>query len=644
MAVIIKIKTKRMIAGIILALAIILISGITNGSIEASIFFAFLFLLSGAIDCREIKNERIKFWWILLWISIICFSTLFLSQLIQNEILFFLSAPKIFLGFVCCIVPTLFIFCISMQAKFAGIVVSLLLLILSTVNNYVYRFRGSELYPSDLTTAGTAVNVLQRYNLDISGYVLYSWTIFSILVFLSFGLPKFKIKEKWKIRGVSLALLSCLILCFLFASESITVQHFTHGGSYYNGFLLNFTLQIKETIVHKPKDYSYDSIKKISQEYPKEKVKNREKAPDIIVIMDEAYSDLGVLGSNINTNIAISPFIDSLKENTTYGYTLTSVYGGGTPNSEYEFLSGNSLLFVKGIIYQQYLRKPSYSLVSVLKEKGYNCIAMHPYLETGWKRNTVWPNLLFDECLFMDDFPQKNLMRGLVSDQEMFEIVLEKYNSNIQESEDPVFIFGVTMQNHSDYEYRGKDFQNMIELQGYHGDYPDVEQYLSLIHETDQAVEYLLTELQKADRDVVVVFYGDHQPAVNEAFLKEVHGGAIESLDEKQLLQQVPFFIWTNYESESRKIELTSLNFLSNYLFEISGLELPTYNTFLRDVERVVPAMNAHGFYSKTEKRFLEYSEATGAEKEWLDKYWLLEYNALCDLKNLDTHFFPLTK
>jgi phosphoglycerol transferase MdoB-like AlkP superfamily enzyme len=73
-------------------------------------------------------------------------------------------------------------------------------------------------------------------------------------------------------------------------------------------------------------------------------------------------------------------------------------------------------------------------MASVLKDRGYSCIAMHPYLANGWKRNSVWPNLCFDRCMFMDDFPQKNLIRGLVSDREMFEVLLDTYKTEAEAS------------------------------------------------------------------------------------------------------------------------------------------------------------------------------------------------------------------
>ena len=48
----------------------------------------------------------------------------------------------------------------------------------------------------------------------------------------------------------------------------------------------------------------------------------------------------------------------SLDENTIRGNTYVSVFGGQTPNSEWEFLTNNSMAFMpyRTIPYQQYIR------------------------------------------------------------------------------------------------------------------------------------------------------------------------------------------------------------------------------------------------------------------------------------------------
>ena len=164
---------------------------------------------------------------------------------------------------------------------------------------------------------------------------------------------------------------------------------------------------------------------------------------------------------------------------------------------------------------------------------------------------------------------------------------------------------------------------------------------MSVIHETDKAVEYLITYFESVDEDVVILFYGDHFPRLEEEFYEEVHGGSFDTLDEQQLKYKVPFFIWANYDIEEQYVECTSLNYLSNYLYEAAGMELPSYNLFLKDLQEVIPAMNANGYYSLSKGKFLTYDEAEGEEAEWLEKYQILQYNSIFDEENRSEVFFP---
>ena len=106
-------------------------------------------------------------------------------------------------------------------------------------------------------------------------------------------------------------------------------------------------------------------------------------------------------------------------------------------------------------------------------------------------------------------------------------------------------------------------------------------------------------------------------------------------MDERELQYSVPFFIWTNYRSEEQTIEQTSINYLSTYVYEAANIPLPPYNQFLKEMEKVIPAMNSQGYYSETEQRFLTFEKAAGEERELLNQYNLLVYNSLFDSDNL---------
>lgn len=119
-----------------------------------------------------------------------------------------------------------------------------------------------------------------------------------------------------------------------------------------------------------------------------------EDLPNIIVMMNESFSDLSVLG-DFETNEDYMPFIHSLEQgekNTVTGMLNVSVCGGNTANTEFEFLTGNTMAFLPqgSIPYQQYINGDLKALPDYLKTLGYQTIATHPYNAGGWERDTVY--------------------------------------------------------------------------------------------------------------------------------------------------------------------------------------------------------------------------------------------------------------
>ena len=175
------------------------------------------------------------------------------------------------------------------------------------------------------------------------------------------------------------------------------------------------------------------------------------------------------------------------------------------------------------------------------------------------------------------------------------------------------------------------------------GYYPDVNQYLSLVNTSDAALQNLIHYFSNVDEKVEIVFFGDHQPSLNNNFYVSLNGNGLSGLTLEQLedLFTVPFFIWTNYDTPEEKVEITSLNFLSTLTLERAGMELPAYNQFLADMMKVVPAINSRGYYSKAQGTYLHIDEASGEEAEWIKRYHILQYNAMFDKRGRSDVFFP---
>lgn len=566
--------------------------------------------------------------------------TVAFSQIMMNTGVFSMGLLNFFWGVLIISVVTLLLYCLIGKMNVSVTLATALFMILSVVNVYVHKFRGRFLEPIDIFSASTAMNVVDNYGIFPIPFkvvlCVLLWVGMTVLVFF----VTHKMKYRPSIKNRAVLAVSCVIgICSLFSYiPTIKMNHWQQVEVYLNGYILNFVSKIEDVFVSKPDEYSKENIDDIANKYDVDA--ENEKTPHIIVIMNEAFSDVSVYG-DFSTDTEVMPFVASMKEDVISGYALASVYGGNTANSEFEFLTGNTMAYLSpnAVPYQQYMKAPSYSAVSYLKNNyGYNCIAMHPFLSSGWNRPAVYSQFGFDEQLFIDDFPKEDYVREYISDREMFEKIVFEYEDN---KEGPMFIFGVSMQNHGGYTYTGDNFENTVSVEGLDGAYHEAEQYLSLIRETDKAVEYLVSYFSGVDDDVVIVFFGDHQPNLSDGFYNAI-GGAADTLDKQQNKYKVPFFVWANYDIKEEYVECTSLNYLSTYMYKAAGIPLPVYNRFLQDLEDVIPSINAHGYYSKTKGCYLPLDKAEGDEKMWINTYEQLQYNCLFDKKHRNEKLFPV--
>ena len=604
------------------------------------IVFATAFLAAG---CIKIKTTRKRWRYLInvLWgISLMTVALFLCVKMLNDGNLHQMSIYKGFLNYVCIFIICGTLFFATGKWKASIVLGTFLLVLLSNINGFIYQFRGKELCPMDFYSAGTALNVAKQYIPKVTSNMVFGWLAWLLVALGQVSAPRLpgflKLKARFMVLGASVLCLAGLS----FASADVPIKMWGTQGTEKNGYYLNFFLGIRDSFIKKPDNYDPENINAVQTAYtPAVSNQNTEDLPNIIVIMNESFADFDILGE-VRTNQPITPFLDSLTENTIKGYALSSVFGANTANSEFEFLTGHSMAFLpeNSVPYQQYIRNTIYTLVWYMKSCGYTTYATHPYYADGWSRNKIYPKLGFSESTFISSYPRQNILRNYVSDQEMYEHIIDKFNSKT--ANEPMFLFGITMQNHGGYEYAEEDFVQSIYLDGYSQPYPLAEQYFSVINESDKAMQYLLTMLQDYPEDTIVVFFGDHFPKVETEFYEELHGGSYNTLPEQMLQYQVPFYIWANYDIQEEYVPCTSLNYLAVRMFNAAGMTLPPYYSFLADVEKQIPAMNAMGYYSLINEEFISYDDAPAVEKEMLNKYAIMQYNNMFDFDNRNYIFF----
>lgn len=546
----------------------------------------------------------------------------------MKEIMFPVSIIE---GFLICLLLTLLgVFILGSIWKGTAIA-AIFLLLISTVDAYVFLLRGTELMIFDFISVPTGLNVIKDYTFPLIDDVVTSWYSALLLLILIYKINGNRKIVRKRYFCILMTTFFVIVMISHFAMRDIRSYRWSNQGSKFNGLLVNFMLQGKESAVMRPTGYNRMELE---QSVEKKQDTIADDPPDIIVIMNESFADFREIGQ-CDTDKEFLSFWDSLDDNTVKGFCYASIFGGKTSCSEYEFLTGNTLAFLPNgcIPYQQYVRPNEFSMISELKKYGYECSAMHPYFSNGWNRINAYKNLGFDKIYYIDDFPQKDLIRGLVSDKELYQFLISKYKK--RNHTQPFFTFAVTMQNHGGWDYEG--YNSKVHFSGFlkNKGYDEEEQYLTLIRESDRAFKELIKYFSKEDNKVIVVMFGDHYPGFIKSFYDDLHGSDIDEndLNSYSLKLKIPFAIWTNYDIEEKSEIETSLNYLSNYIYDVAGFE-PAYNCILNEISETIPIINAYGYYSKENKQFMSIEEADGRERDVINYYRCIQFNNIFDRNN----------
>lgn len=537
-------------------------------------------------------------------------------------------------------------------------------MIFGLVNYYVVSFRSSPIVPWDLYSIGTAASIMDNYELEVSWRLLFVLMGFAGLLILGTRTSlKFQ-KKRWKARLASVVLSVGLLLGYVGAVKTEKVGDlvglddilFTPNVLYRNNGLMGaFLSNLKYMDVEKPEGYSVKKAEAIAGTSETEGTGTEqtaqvsEETPNIIVIMNEAFSDLSVYG-DFETSEEYMPFINSLTENTEKGWLYVSVKGGNTANSEFEFLTGNSMAFLPAgsVPYQQYIKSEMPSLASQLAALGYETNALHPYRAAGWCRDKVYPWLGFENTYFQSDFTEATKLRGYIDDVSAFQKLIELYET--KEEGVPQFSFEVTMQNHGGYSKEYEDLDAEVKVSAFEGkestQTKSVEKYLTLIKKSDEAFQMLVEYFEQQEEPTIILMFGDHQPSdyITSPIIR-LNGQdptkMEESTEEYRKTFEVPYVMWANYEIDTEEEISLSANYLSARLLEKTGIPLSGYQSWLSELRETYPVITGKFYAAQDEEGNLSFHdwEELSADSA-INDYGILQYNNISDWKHRLTNFF----
>lgn len=517
------------------------------------------------------------------------------------------------------------LFLFSQSPKWTLRLGSIMTGILYIADFFVLRFRGSTMKVWDIMSVGTAKEVAGNYSYKVSGeilvftaFLLFAWSIsysfpvlnhriqYRILIGIAgiiycVGIYQMVIKDEFwdKLEGV---------YCSTAFSSEICYRK--------SGYLVSFLFQLRETRGIEPENYKRKEVESILSEV-EGNGKTEERKPHIIIIVNESLADLAVLGDIMSEEPLA--YMKSLKEDTVKGYINVSVLGGGTSNSEFEFLTGNSIMCLPDGIYPfNMINTKQESLIWSLREMGYETYAMHPASESNWNRKAAYPLLGFQNYFWIEEFENAKTTHFGVSDKETYQKVIEIYEN--RKAGERQFIYDMTIQNHGGYD--NIDVDEVIE-----NTYPTVSEYLSLVRCSDKDLEELIGYFRNQSEDVLICIFGDHQPVLEDEFYEDIFAGNGKSEQENLLNKyKTPFWIWANYDIEEQENIEISLNYLGGLLFETAGLPKSDYMQYVSEVGKEYPVLTVKGY--KDEKGTFYTSEEL---PDKLKEYKMVQYYYVFD-------------
>ena len=544
----------------------------------------------------------------------------------------FFRFPKFIINYCIFVCLYFVMYGLTNRTKFSCFAILVFDFLFGLINYIVRSFRGVSVTLSDIYSIRTALNVASGLKLTVESNFIVATCLF--VLFALIILKLIRIKDKYEKRPtiaknitIILGIIGLVAIC---APDYFTkdVQLWNINNAYAeSGAGLTLIRMAKDFKVSKPKKYNADESKKILAQYEDDvdSVEDTSDLPNVLVIMNESFSDLA-LSYNLDLSDDPIAFYHELitRDNVVSGVMHSSQFGGGTANVEYEFITQNATAFLPlgAMPYQQYISSNvKQSIVSYMNRLGYKTYGIHSWEKSGYSREKIYKFLGFDYFWFKENLDNLHFIRdGYPSDQSTYEVYYDVMNNKPDGEKN--FSFIVTMQNHLPYNEVDPNGIKFID-----GD-NDVISYLQSVNLADKALENLIDYLSDYKEDVVVLFFGDHQPNLNQKDAYSLTGNYAEN----SASQVVPFFIWANYNIDKKDNIETSANYLESLLLEAAGMPKDSYTKYVENLREEVPVITNH-YYMNNDGDSYEVNDSSSPYFEKLQEYWRVIYYNMFDNK-----------
>ncbi|NEX02281.1 Phosphoglycerol transferase MdoB [Pseudobutyrivibrio sp. NOR37] len=486
--------------------------------------------------------------------------------------------------------------------------------------NY-YEMRGEAFTFSQLQMAGEAAKVVGGYTIVIPKLFWISLIVSILVAVLLWKKPV--INNRYvRLAGLGLATLSFGLYLhnlddYIVKKEGETVvlnlqEYYTSNG-YFVG-----TMKALPREIQAPDGYSEEFVDTFIADNGIGSTAFDGEKPDIIYVQCESLYDMSKI-YDCKWNTDPLNYLHELDEDFYVGDLVSPQAGGGTLNVEYEMLTGYRHSNTGGFPLNNQISDGETSLVSIMNDMGYETVGLHTNTGEFYDRRTGYGYLGFDRMIFSEelgDTPEEYMTGAWANDLYAYISLINDYNN--RDKSKPYFAHVVTTQNHGAYSY---SFHGGIEID-MNTDIPEnkeLKNYLNLEAASMEELKALLEYFSAVDNHVIIVFWGDHCPALR-------YFGVNPTSTEKIIQEyQTPILVWNNYGAEfDFGADVPAYRFTPMFLSQL-GMATDPYMNYVATAD--VPTVVSGNISIDPETD--EMIELTDEQKQVLSNMWMMQYDRM---------------
>ncbi|MBE6041686.1 MAG: LTA synthase family protein [Clostridiales bacterium] len=462
--------------------------------------------------------------------------------------------PVVFLYNMLIIFSTMTLALLFKRRRFAWFMISLVWIILGSVNGAILMSRMTPFTLYDLQNFADGLTIMTTYyaiwQIVLMAIALVLGVMAIILIFLR--------SEKWTNIKYRKSIAAILLTACLTGGATIGAIHTGLVSTFFGnlnyayrdyGLAYCFITTSLNAGISRPSGYSEDMMTAILKKHTKRGTKTALKEkndstehPNIIVLQMESFT-VAQDYANIKVDRDPTPVFNELYDNYSSGRFTVPACGAGTANTEFEVLTGISAKFFgpgeypyKGKLRENTLENMAY----VLKSHGYQTSALHDHRALFYNRNEVYANLGFDSFTSVEymnnlSFTPTNWCKDTVLTGQIMEIM--------KSSEERDFLHVISVEGHGAYptEQVFKNPYTTVTADDQETKWK-YEYYLNECHEMDTFIGDLIDKINESGEPTIMLIYGDHIPALD---VKEENYKADD-------LYQTRYVLWDNIGLEKK--------------------------------------------------------------------------------------------